>query len=865
MRVDATMGAMDTQASLFLSGGHYVTGTTGLKSQPFFGNGPLYTVESSQPYRWTLFFRLDKYEEGGSLSNSGPVFALHESGTDGTREAIIAVGVSNGGLAHGANTPDFPVDSFLPRVRVKRWYKLDVRVLWATHTYNIFIDGVMLVENATFEGDDVSAFGVYIQQHGSVWVDEIFLGDDYNMGFRVPTVSTDGSKLKMERPDRKGWNVDALGSETTLHEMTRHESHFSQRPKYSTLEKSGIIPYDGAGHNKFDSDIKQKYDAGSKPESTSEVLPGSTLFVPGSRLPESDGILTRSMDDSASTTAGSTGGYWNTGTTGGGDSGKYFWFGDHNNKHPLKDSQSNLWGGIMCASTDDFVTWKEEGVMLHYVNITDDETGSSDKLIVERPHVLYNEKTDSYVMWMHVDDEANTIGLAGVAESDNVNGPYRFLDTFRPDGNQTHDLSVFPHPYDSTKALLVRTFYATVSYLLPASVLQPIWESVQGSDGEIDYGLNYHRAFYNAGYDEPSDIYMQRWRNEDKEWQIKHGPWLETYDLTTQRHIFVHETTGETHNIDPADRDSLLDELVGPPYEFTEPEKFQVEYIGQGKPQVETRYRNPDDAENSFWSPSSVPAVKAQSWKDNYADKNIADNPPHPTVPDKLIGVEGIVEQRRAKYVAVSELSDDFRSVTKVLSVFEGELEDADDLISLLGNIGSNTEQEGAGLFGWSPKETIEQTNWIPEVAGSDPKFALETEDDWYDRFHQYYQNPNDRADGTGIPKEIYLKDWVITTEDRAPIVGDFVNFRNVQTSDTCPKLHQTCLDLYANCLVLWDAQYEEKGTPITDFTFTPTSYYKFTDTSNYENCIASYRTCLGDYQQCVEDSYTPDHSFQQG
>lgn len=35
---------------------------------------------------------------------------------------------------------------------------------------------------------------------------------------------------------------------------------------------------------------------------------------------------------------------------------------------------------------------------------------------------------------------------------------------------------------------------------------------------------------------------------------------------------------------------------------------------------VSSRFQNPDDGNNSFWSPESVPSVKAQSWAANYRD-----------------------------------------------------------------------------------------------------------------------------------------------------------------------------------------------------------------------------------------------------
>ena len=60
----------------------------------------------------------------------------------------------------------------------------------------------------------------------------------------------------------------------------------------------------------------------------------------------------------------------------------------------------------------------------------------------------------------------------------------------------------------------------------------------------------------------------------------------------------------------------------------------------QGRPPILSRYKNPNATVNNVWEPSSVPAVKTQSWGENYQDKNIADNPEHPTWADLLIAPE---------------------------------------------------------------------------------------------------------------------------------------------------------------------------------------------------------------------------------
>lgn len=57
---------------------------------------------------------------------------------------------------------------------------------------------------------------------------------------------------------------------------------------------------------------------------------------------------------------------------------------------------------------------------------------------------------------------------------------------------------------------MARTYYTEIEYILPEAVMQPSWDSVKKSDGSVDYGLSYHRAFYSKDYDDYHDIYLQR-------------------------------------------------------------------------------------------------------------------------------------------------------------------------------------------------------------------------------------------------------------------------------------------------------------------------------------------------------------------
>ncbi|WP_158839553.1 glycoside hydrolase family 43 protein [Polaribacter sp. L3A8] len=106
----------------------------------------------------------------------------------------------------------------------------------------------------------------------------------------------------------------------------------------------------------------------------------------------------------------------------------YYLFGEHK----VKGSRGNQsWVGVRVYSSKDLYNWKNEGVAL---KVTKDP---SSKLVegslIERPKVIYNDKTKKYVMWFHheLKGRGYDAALVGVAVSDNVTGPYNYIDSFR--------------------------------------------------------------------------------------------------------------------------------------------------------------------------------------------------------------------------------------------------------------------------------------------------------------------------------------------------------------------------------------------------------------------------------------------------
>lgn len=102
--------------------------------------------------------------------------------------------------------------------------------------------------------------------------------------------------------------------------------------------------------------------------------------------------------------------------------GKYYWFGEHKN-----ENSSAALVGINCYSSGNLVNWKYEGVALP---VSDDPQSEITKgCVMERPKVIYNEKTGKFVMWFHLElkGQGYKAARSALAVSDNVTGPYTFV------------------------------------------------------------------------------------------------------------------------------------------------------------------------------------------------------------------------------------------------------------------------------------------------------------------------------------------------------------------------------------------------------------------------------------------------------
>jgi beta-glucanase (GH16 family) len=147
----------------------------------------------------------------------------------------------------------------------------------------------------------------------------------------------------------------------------------------------------------------------------------------------------------------------------------YYWFGERRGRQGTS--------GVNVYSSRDLYNWKFEALAL----ATDSSNAASDIVpgcVMERPKVIYNAKTGKYVMWFHLElkGKGYSAARAGVAVSDQVTGPYKFVSSFRPNGNMSRDMTLFVDDdgsawqmYSSRENYDLRIVRLTDDYLQPTT------------------------------------------------------------------------------------------------------------------------------------------------------------------------------------------------------------------------------------------------------------------------------------------------------------------------------------------------------------------------------------------------------------
>ena len=172
--------------------------------------------------------------------------------------------------------------------------------------------------------------------------------------------------------------------------------------------------------------------------------------------------------------------------------GTYYWYGEIKTGATYLPISNANWGGtrvdfvgISCYKSVDLVNWEYRGNILPSSTSLEKHNDLASDKVVERPKVVYNEKTNKFVMWMHVDSMDYQLAKCGVATSDHPDGPFDYISSFRPDnGQMCRDMTVFVD--DDAKAYL---FYSSEdNAVMHISLLTDDYLSTTGTYSRIFIG-----------------------------------------------------------------------------------------------------------------------------------------------------------------------------------------------------------------------------------------------------------------------------------------------------------------------------------------------------------------------------------------
>ncbi|KAK9861598.1 hypothetical protein WJX84_003056 [Apatococcus fuscideae] len=128
--------------------------------------------------------------------------------------------------------------------------------------------------------------------------------------------------------------------------------------------------------------------------------------------------------------------------------GIFFWYGTSQKQPPgWLSTDINLY------SSEDLAEWRNEGSIFNWQSIVGMPTGPPYR--IERPKIIWCEEFHYWVLWFHLDLPSFGYPAVGVAKAETLQGPFDFVQVFKPDGRSSFDMTLFQD--DDDTAYLVRS------------------------------------------------------------------------------------------------------------------------------------------------------------------------------------------------------------------------------------------------------------------------------------------------------------------------------------------------------------------------------------------------------------------------
>lgn len=129
--------------------------------------------------------------------------------------------------------------------------------------------------------------------------------------------------------------------------------------------------------------------------------------------------------------------------------GTFYWYGENKEKSV---SEYEIWHwGVRLYSSRDLYNWQDEGLIM-FPTPEDPNSPLHPQSKMDRPHIIYNEKTKKYVLWMKV--MGPDMQYMSVAVADTIKGPFEIVNKkLHPGGMNSGDFDLVK--FEDGKAVIV--------------------------------------------------------------------------------------------------------------------------------------------------------------------------------------------------------------------------------------------------------------------------------------------------------------------------------------------------------------------------------------------------------------------------
>lgn len=123
--------------------------------------------------------------------------------------------------------------------------------------------------------------------------------------------------------------------------------------------------------------------------------------------------------------------------------GCYYWYGENKEK---TDGKNGIWHwGVRCYRSNDLYNWEDCGLIIP-PDETDEQSPLHPASMMDRPHILYNQRTKQYVCWLKI-MERNGEQTETVLTAERITGPYTIVRKgLRPLGMSAGDFDLAAAP-----------------------------------------------------------------------------------------------------------------------------------------------------------------------------------------------------------------------------------------------------------------------------------------------------------------------------------------------------------------------------------------------------------------------------------